>query len=300
MAAAPHPTQEDLMTPTRNPAPEPQILLTGLAMGESPRWHEGRLWVADWGAREIVAVDTGGAREVVLQTSFDLPFCIDWLPDGRLLVVSGREGLVLRREADGTLSTHARVHELAAGPWNEIVVDGRGNAYVNGGAGVIALVRPDGQARLVADGVSFPNGMVVTPDNSTLILAESHARRLTGFDIAPDGSLHRRRVWADLGDGVPDRICLDTELAVWYADVPNRCCVRVREGGQAMQTIRLDRGGFACALGGAAGRTLFIVATEWRGMDRMAEVARARTGQVLVCEAPAPGAGTQPVSRSPR
>ncbi len=271
--------------------PEMQTLLTGLAMGESPRWHEDRLWLSDWGAQEIIAVDLDGNSEVEVRTSFDLPFCIDWLPDGRLLIVSGREGLLLRREADGTLANHADLRSLAGGGWNEIVVDGRGNVYVNGGPGMIVLVGSDGLARKVADGIDFPNGMAVTPDNSTLIIAESHSNRLTAFDIAVDGSLANRRVWADLGDGVPDGICIDADNAVWYGDVPNKRCVRVREGGEVLQTINLDRGCFACMLGGVGNRTLFLIATEWRGMEHIPEVARARTGQVLTIEAPAPGVG---------
>jgi len=270
---------------------EVQTLLTGLAMGESPRWHEDRLWFSDWGAQEIIAVDLDGHSEVEVRTAFGLPFCIDWLPDGRLLIVSGREGLLLRREADGTLVSHADLRGLSGGGWNEIVVDGRGNVYINGGPGIIALVGSDGQARQVADGIAFPNGMAVTPDNATLIIAESHGRRLTAFAIAADGSLSGRRVWADLGGGVPDGICIDADNAVWYADVPNKRCVRVREGGEVLQTVNLDRGCFACTLGGVGNSTLFLIATEWRGMEHIAEVARARTGQVLTFEAPAPGAG---------
>src|SRR5262249_22036627 len=159
--------------------PELKTLLTGLAMGESPRWHEGRLWFSDWGAQEIVATDLKGNSEVVVRTPFGLPFCIDWLPDGRLLIVSRREGLLLRREADGTLVSHADLRSLSDGAWNEIVVDGRGDVYVNGGRGVIARIGPAGRVRQVADGIAFPNGMVVTPDNSMLIIAESHGRRLT-------------------------------------------------------------------------------------------------------------------------
>jgi sugar lactone lactonase YvrE len=277
-----------------------KILLTGLAMGESPRWHEDRLWLSDWGAQEIVAADLDGKSEVVVRTPFGLPFCIDWLPDGRLLIVSGREGLLLRREPDGSLVTHADLRGLSDKAWNEIVVDGRGNAYINGGGfdlmageefapGIVALVTPDGSARQVADGIAFPNGMVVTPDDATLIVAESYAKRLTAFDIAADGSLSNRRVWADLQDGVPDGICLDAENAVWYGDVPNKRCVRVREGGDVLQTIELDRGCFACALGGPDRRTLFMMATEWSGPANM--FAEPRTGQVLTAEAPAPGAG---------
>ena len=281
---------------------EPQTLMSDIAFGESPRWHDDRLWFADWGAQEIVALDLSGASEVVVRVGFpSFPMCIDWLPDGRLLIVSARDGLLLRREPDGSLVTHADLSALAGQghPWNEIVVDGMGNAYINnagfefpGGEfapGAIALLSPDGSARQVADGVAFPNGMAVSPDGSTLICAESYGRRLTAFDIAPDGGLFNRRVWADLGDGVPDGICADVEGAVWYADVPNKRCVRVKEGGEVRQTIELDRGCFACMLGGHDRSTLFMVAQEWGGTSSMQ--GGKRTGQVLTVEAPAPGAG---------
>lgn len=276
-----------------------RLIAEGLAFGESPRWHDGRLWLCNWGAGEIVAVDTDGNSEIMLKISTTLPYSIDWLPDGRLLVISGREGLLLRQEADGTLATHADLRSLSNSPWNEIVVDGRGNIYVNGGGpapapgehfgpGTIVLITPDGTIRQVADNIAFANGMAVTPDNKTLIVAESHANRLTAFDIAADGSLANRRVWADL-DGFPDGICLDADGAAWYADVPNKRCVRVREGGEVLQTVAVDRGCFACMLGGPDGTTLFIAAAEWRGFEHM--VSDARTGQVLSAEAPAPGAG---------
>ena len=225
--------------------PELQALMTGLVFGEQPRWHEDRLWFSDWGTQEVIAVDLEGNSEVVLQGP-SFPLCVDWLPDGRLLVVSARDGLLLRRESDGSLVTHADLATASAPPaGNELVVDGRGNAYVNGGGfdlmageafapGVVALATPDGSARQVADGIAFPNAMLVTPDDSTLIVAESYAKRLTAFDIASDGSLSNRRVWADLGGGVPDGICLDVENAVWYGDVPNKRCVRVREGGEVL------------------------------------------------------------------
>ncbi|CAA9551472.1 MAG: Gluconolactonase, partial [uncultured Thermomicrobiales bacterium] len=229
--------------------PEPQMLMSGIAFGESPRWHDGRLWFADWGAQELIAVDLEGRSEVVVRVP-SFPFCVDWLPDGRLLIVSARDRLLLRREPDGSLDTHADLSGLSDYPWNEIVVDGRGTAYVNNigfefpcgefAPGTVALLAPDGSVRQVADGVAFPNGMAVTPDNSTLIVAESYANKLTAFDIAEDGGLSNRRVWADLGDGVPDGLCLDAEGAVWYADVPNKRCVRVREGGEVLQTIDLD------------------------------------------------------------
>jgi sugar lactone lactonase YvrE len=179
-------------------------------------------------------------------------------------------------------------------------VDGRSNAYVNGGGfdlmagepfapGIVALVTPQGTARQIADGIAFPNGMLVTPDNATLIVAESYGNKLTALDIEDDGSLSNRRVWAELGDGVPDGICLDTENAVWYGDVPNRRCVRVREGGEVLQTIELDRGCAAYALGGPGRRTLFMMVTQWDGPENM--FAEPRTGQVLTADALAPGAG---------
>jgi sugar lactone lactonase YvrE len=266
--------------------PESQTLLTGLAFGESPRWHENRLWFCNWGTQEIVAADLDGTSEVVARVPTTIPYSIDWLPDGRMLAVSGQEALVLREEPDGSLVTHADLTGLGSA-FNEIVVDGRGNAYVNGE--IVVLVTPDGRARQVADDIAWGNGMVVTPGNSTLIVAESHGNRLTAFEIAADGSLSDRRVWADLGGGFPDGICLDAGNAVWYGDVPNQRCVRVREGGEVLQTIDLDRGCFACMLGGAKGRTLFMMAAEWHGMEHMAD--GARTGHVFIAEVPEPGVG---------
>ena len=277
-----------------------QTLLTGIAFGESPRWHEGRLWFSDWGAQEVIAVDLEGRSEVILHVQFpSFPMCFDFLPNGRLLVVSARDRMLFRMEPDRSLVTYADLTSLSKHGFNDIVVDGRGNAYVNnvgfdfpGGnfaPGTIALVAPDGSARQVADGIAFPNGMAVTPDNKMLIVAESYGKKLTAFDIADDSSLSNRRVWADLGDGVPDGICIDAGNAVWYGDVPNKRCVRVREGGEVLQTINLDRGCFACMLGGADNRTLFMIATEWRGPANMTK--GDRTGQVLTVEAPAPHAG---------
>jgi sugar lactone lactonase YvrE len=275
---------------------ELQTVADGLKFPEQPRWHEGRLWFSDWGTREVIAVDLAGDREVILQAA-SFPCCVDWLPDGRLLVVSGREGLLLREERDGSLVTHgdvSGVSDPAAG--NELVVDGRGNAYVNGGqalgessaTGIIAMVSPDGSARPVADGLGFPNGMLIMPDGQTLIVAESYASQLTAFDIAPDGSLSNRRRWAHLGDGVPDGICADVENAVWYADVPNKRCIRVREGGEVLQTVELDRGCFACALGGDDRTTLFMTANQWSGPASMFDET---AGQILALPASAPGAG---------
>jgi sugar lactone lactonase YvrE len=266
---------------------ERRVLLRGLAYVESPRWHDDRLWFAHWGTGHVVAVDLDGVSEVVGDGPPGLGWSIGWLPDGRLLVTGER---LMHREPDGSMVQHTDLSALSD-DWNEIVVDGRGNIYVNGRCdfdpgdgdppGIIALVTPDGSVRQVADGIAFPNGMIVTPDNSTLIVAESFAGRLTAFDIAADGGLSGRRTWAKLHDDYPDGICLDTDGAVWYADVPNRHCVRVREGGEVLQTIDLDRSPFACMLGGPDGRTLFMLAAEWRGFEKVDEALAARTGQVL-------------------
>jgi sugar lactone lactonase YvrE len=278
---------------------EIHILLSGLGFGESPRWHEDRLWFANWGRQEIVAVDLSGNSEVMARVPTTIPFCIDWLPDGRLLVVSGREGQLLCREPDGSMVIFADLTALSSHPWNDIVVDGRGYTYVNntgfdfpGAAfapGTVAVISPDGTPRQVAGGLAFPNGMAVTPDNASLIVAESYGEQLTAFDIATDGSLTNRRVWARIPGSHPDGICLDAEGAIWYGDVPARRSVRVREGGEVLQIIELERGCFACALGGSDGRTLFMMAAEFTDAAGMA--GSAATGQVLTAGALAPHAG---------
>jgi sugar lactone lactonase YvrE len=281
-----------------NPSKQPRTLLTGLVFGESPRWRADRLWLTDMGARELICVDLAGQSELMASIPTGLSG-IGFLPDGRLLLVSMYGGLLLRREADGSLVTHSDLTGLFPPPWNDLVVDGRGNAYVNNlgfdfgsnaafAPGTIVLVTPDGSARPVADGLAFPNGMAVTPDNGCLIVAESYGNRLTAYDIAADGGLSNQRVWAALEGGHPDGICLDSEGAVWYGDVPARSCVRVREGGEVLQTIELDRGCFACALGGGNGQTLFMMAAEFSSVAGMEGT---RTGQVLTIEAPAAGAG---------
>ena len=286
----------------------PRVLLGGLAYVESPRWHDDRLWFAHWGTGEVVAVDLDGRSEVVAAGPDGLGWSIDWLGDGRLLI-TGPE--LMRQEPDGSMVRHADLSGIDDHGWNEIVVDGRDNIYVNSigfdfGAGeapkpgVIALVTPDGTVSQVADEVQFPNGMAITPDNSTLIVAESFAGCLTAFDIAPDGSLSNRRVWAD-GLG-PDSICIDAEGAVWTHsadtrphtgrdDSPEGECVRVQEGGEIVQRIELDRAGFACALGGPERTTLFILAAEWNGIENVDDAIAKRTGQVLTVPAPAPGVG---------
>jgi sugar lactone lactonase YvrE len=282
-------------------AVETHVLLSGLTVGESPRWHDGRLWFANWGAQEIVAVDLQGNKEVIAHSPDVAGYSIDWLPDGRLLMTGAQ---LTRREADGKFVTHADLSGLSPYGWNEIVVDSRANIYVNSvnfrfgqedfRPGLIALVTPDGTVRQVADSIAFPNGMVVSPDNKTLVIAESFAGNLTAFDIADDGSLSNRRIWAELGGpGGGDGICLDADGAIWasvlYEDRPG--CVRVREGGQVLQRIDLQHACFACMLGGEDGRTLFMMVADWLGVERMGELFRSQTGKVLTARAPAPHSG---------
>ena len=290
--------------PTVPSAPETRVLLDGLGMGESPRWHDGRLWFSSWGMDEIMTVDLNGSSEIVGRGGGGAGWATDRLPDGRLLV-TGND--LLRVEPDGSRVQHADLSQISPYGWSEITVDGRGNIYVDSlnfdfadfneilgkgqAPGKIALVTHAGEVREVADGLAFPNGMVVTPDNATLIVAESFDRRLTAFDIDADGGLSNRRMWAEVtGDG----ICLDAEGAVWCSDVgPGDAglCLRVREGGEVLDRIELDRPCYACMLGGEDGKTLFMVVAKWFGPDRMSELIEAKTGQILVTSVTVPHAG---------
>ncbi|MFF3286944.1 SMP-30/gluconolactonase/LRE family protein [Streptomyces sp. NPDC003023] len=273
----------------------PEVLMDGIVFGESPRWYGERLWFADWGANQVIALDADGSHEVVV-TVPSFPMCIDFLPDGRLLVVDSAQRRLLRREPDGSLVTHAGLFEISTKPWNDIVVDAQGNAYVNTigfdfpqgefAPGLVVLVTPGGAVRRVADGLAFPNGMAITPDGGTLIVAESYAECLTAYDITDDGGLENRRVWARTPGDHPDGICLDAEGALWYADVGNQHCVRVREGGEVMATVDLDRGAFACALSRGEDPRLYVVGQNWGGPEQSEP-----SGRVVAFPAPAPGAG---------
>jgi sugar lactone lactonase YvrE len=283
---------------------QPEVLATDLVIGESARWHDGRIWLSNWGAAELLAFDEQGHRELITGVPTTIPFSIDWLPDGQLLIVAGPEQRLLRRESDGSLVDHADLAGLPGG-LNEIVVDGRGTIYVNGGndfypdegiaPGFIAAISPDGTVRQVADGIAFPNGMAVTEDNSTLIIAESFASKLTAFTITEDGGLDNRRTFAEV---LADGICMDAEGAVWTPSwyESESCCLRVADGGEVLDRIPLDQAGFACALGGADSRTLFMLTADWHmnedfmdNLDRL--TTGPRTGQVLTTTVSVPSAG---------
>jgi sugar lactone lactonase YvrE len=291
-----------------------RTVLDGMSYLECPRWHEGRLYVADFYTQRVLAVDIdSGACEPVASVP-EQPSGIGWLADGTMLVVSMRDRRVLRVRDGGDPELHADLSELA--PWhlNDMVVDAAGRAYVGNfgfdlmsGAPiertVIIRVDPDGSATVAADDLAFPNGTVLFPDGRTLVVAETLAGRLTAFDVAEDGALSNRRVWAQLSDtadtddlgeliaagGVaPDGIALDAEGAIWAADALGGRVVRVREGGEVVEEIAPGTGVFACGLGGADGRTLVMCAA-----PSFAEHERrdTREASLLACEVDVPRAG---------
>lgn len=255
-----------------------QTVVDGLRFPESPRWHDGALWFAEKRAGRVVRVDASGRPETVVEVRGG-PGGIGWLPGGDLLVVSMADRQVLR--TDGREPTvHADLADLTVGRCNDMVVDERGRAYVGDfgydlGAGAppapasLVLVMPDGDARAVADDLHFPNGCVVISGGTTIVVAESAANRLTAFDVAGDGRLSGRRVFAELASVVPDGICLDAEGAIWVADPLGCQVVRVTEGGDVLERLSTgSEGAFACVLGGADGTTLYVCTyTEEASMD---------------------------------
>ncbi len=274
------------------------VWMDGIVFGESPRWHDGRLWFSDWGAGRIWSVTEGD--EPVLEAEVAKLMCLDFLPDGRLLVVSSADGgVLLRRERDGSMVTHADLSPVAQVGWNDIVVDDHGRAYVNsiafefpGGEfrpGLVVLVDSAGSVRTVAEGLAFPNGMAISPDGSTLVVAESYGEKLTAYPIADDGSLGEPRTWAETPGDHPDGICFDASGALWYADVANQHCVRLREGGEVLDTVDSDRGAFACALSregqGTDQPLLLVVGQQW------GEWGGPPTGQLVAFKAPEHGDG---------
>ncbi|WP_037501333.1 SMP-30/gluconolactonase/LRE family protein [Solirubrobacter soli] len=271
---------------------ETRVIVDGLGFPESTRWRGGRVWVCNWGSGEVLAVSPDGRRETIARLAAStLPFSIDWLPDGRLLVIDGRRQQLLCQAPDGSLTEIADLSGFGPAPFNELVVDRAGSAYVNGGPGIVVHVGQDGSVREVADGLLWPNGMALIDDGRTLVVADSHARQLVGFDVADDGALSGRRVWAAL-EHAPDGICADAHGTIWVASVPGEHCVRVGEGGQVLDTVTVDRGCFACMLGGDDGRTLFIAAAHWRGMDALMSEGPGTTGRLLAApHQPAPHAG---------
>ncbi len=275
---------------------ETRVLVDDLRFPEGPRWHDDRLWFSDMHARRVIAVDMDGRTEVVVEVAGD-PSGLGWTPDGRLLVVSMKDRRLLRLDADG-LAQVADLSGLATYHCNDMVVDAEGRAYVgnfgfdlHGGADPrpadLVLVRPDGRCEVAARDLRFPNGTVITPDGSTLIVGESFGACLTAFDVAADGSLSGRREWARLERAVPDGICLDAEGGIWVASPVSHGVLRVQEGGGLTHRVDVEHQAFACMLGGPDGRTLFICTAAASDPDSTHD----RLGRIETVEVEVPRAG---------
>lgn len=274
-----------------------QPVIDGLAFAEAPRWHGGKLWFSDMYTLSVHCMEPDGTLTTVAKVPGQ-PSGLGWLPDGRLLVVSMAERKLLRLEPQG-LVLHADLSQLARFDCNDMVVDRQGRAYVGNlgfdvfsGAPMqpaeLVMVTPDGQARTVASDLLFPNGAVITPDGKTLILAETFGYRLTAFDVASDGTLSERRSWAELGAVMPDGICLDAEGAMWMGSPLTSEFLRIREGGEITDRIACTQPAIACALGGADGRTLYLVSGPTTPPE---EALAARAGRIDAVRVPVPGAG---------
>jgi len=277
---------------------EGRVLVDGLMFAEGPRWREDRLWFSDMHALVVMTVDEQGHSERIVDVP-NSPSGLGWLPDGRLLIVSMNDRTLMRRENDGSLTSVADLSALAPYHINDMIVDAQGRAYI-GNFGfrlhdgeeprstVLILVTPDGEARVVADEVWFPNGMVITPDARTLVVGETFAGTLTAFDIEADGSLANRRTWATLDGAVPDGICLDAAGGIWVASPVSAEVLRVEEGGTVTDRIKVSTQAFACMLGGADGRTLFVCTAEDSDPDKCREQ---RSGRIEAFEVEVARAG---------
>lgn len=284
-----------------------RVLAEGLYFGEGPRWRDGRLWFSDFYDHAVKSIDSSGAVHTELGID-DQPSGLGWLPDGRLLVVAMHRKQVLRVDPDG-VRLHADLAAVATCHANDMVVDAQGRAYVGnfgfqldealktrGVESVIAdhptarlaRVDADGSVHVAATDLHFPNGMVITPDGRTLIVAETLAMRLTAFDIGPGGSLSNRRVWAAPGMRAPDGICLDANGHVWIANAIAPECVRVAPGGEITATVETSQPCFACMLGGDDRRTLFAMTAPSSVAD---VVSTSRQGRVECADVGVPGAG---------
>jgi len=245
-----------------------KVLADKIAFPQGPRWHDGKLYFSDMHAHKVMTADMNGKTETICEVP-NRPSGLGWLPDGTLLVVSMTDRKLMRLER-GALKLHADLGQLAAFDCNDMVVDKQGRAYVgNFGYDLhnnaaqkeadLIMVTPEGKASVVASGLQFPNGTVITRDGKTLIVGESMGRRLSAFDIAPDGTLSNRRLWADIAPALPDGICLDAEGAIWSSSPFTNETIRVFEGGRVAERIKTDQMSIACALGGADGKTLFLL-----------------------------------------
>lgn len=275
-----------------------QPFIGGLAFPEALRWRDGALWFSDFYFRRVQRATPDGTVQTVVELD-DQPSGLGWLPDGRLLVVGMKKRQLLRLDAGG-LHVVAELSAYAAGDCNDMLVDPQGRAYIgNFGFDLHArepfaptkllMVAPEGTVHAVAGDMHFPNGMALTPDGRTLVVAESYGQRLTAFDVNADGSLHGRRVWAGFAGKVgPDGICLDAEGAIWIASPVSREVLRVREGGEVTHRIGTSEQALACALGGVDGRTLYVATG--RVMVTPEQSRAARGGAIWQVRVQVPGA----------
>jgi len=293
---------------------ETTVLVDGLMFGESPRWHDGKLWFSDIHAYKVMTADLNGNTETIVEMPTRASG-LGWLPDGRLLIATTTTSQLLRLDPDG-LSVVADLSKSAL-MCNDMVVDYQGRAYVGsygytlqtvrpGAPAWITLVTPEGDSRVIAEEIDFPNGTVITPDGRTLIIAETFGCRLSAFNIGADGSLTGRRVWAQLGpimpEGIPaerevwaqhgaitpDGICLDAEGAIWVASPISSEVLRVHEGGEITNRIKVSNEAFACMLGGPDRRTLFIMTGETSNHE---EARAKQSARIEIIEVDIPGAG---------
>jgi sugar lactone lactonase YvrE len=285
-----------------------KVLAEGIYFGEGPRWHDGRLWFSDFFAHAVKSVSLAGDVQVEFEID-DRPSGLGWMPDGSMLIVSMTKRQLLRRTSDGKIGLHADLSGIATFHCNDMVVDAEGRAYVGNfgfdldaqihARGIesvladhptakLALVMPDGKVGVAADDMHFPNGTVITPDGKTLIVGQSLGADLVAFDIAADGSLSNRRLWARTAPRVPDGICLDAKGAIWIANPIAPECALIAEGGEVLDVIDTGDNCFACMLGGGDGRTLFMLTAKSSDAE---ESARARTGRILIATVDAPRAG---------
>jgi sugar lactone lactonase YvrE len=272
------------------------VAADGLRLPECPRWHNGKLWFSDMVSERVMTLDLKGNLEVIVEVP-GLPGGLGWLPDGRLLVVSMTRRRLLRLDPEGLVEV-SDLYKYAAYHCNDMAVDARGNAYVGNygfdylkepfAPAAMILVSPEGETRIVAEDLSFPNGTVITPDGKTLIVAETFAQRLTAFNIEVDGNLTGRRVWAQISECTPDGICLDQENAIWVANPMTGEVLRCCEGGMVTHRVRSKNPPFACMLGGLDGRTLFVCTAE----SDIPEKLRAKaSGMIEAVQVDVPGAG---------
>ncbi len=276
---------------------ERRVVLDGLTFPEGPRWRDGRLWFSDFYSHRVLAMDNDGTTETICEVPGQ-PSGLGWLPDGDMLVVSMLDRRLLRLGPAG-LVEHGNLSGIAGGPCNDMVVSADGRAYVgNFGyeryqddaprAAALARVDPDGTVSRVAEGLDFPNGSVITPDGGTLIIGETQGRCLTAWDIDAAGALSNQRLWADLGANSPDGICLDAEGAIWVADPRGKETLRVREGGEVTTRVSTgEHGSYACMLGGADRRTLYILSNLGSGPA----AAAAKAGRIEAVRVDVPGVG---------